>query len=104
MRRVRVSLEATRELQEAANWYETEKPGLGSRLIDAFGNALELLREDFPPVTPVPGDSGQRGAKRLILHRFPFSVITVEHEDGVVVVALAHQSRHPDYWKNRLAT
>ena len=71
MRRVRVTAEASQELQEAADWYEGETRGLGFRLIDAFEHAIELLRDDFPPLTPVPGDAGDRGAKRLMLHRFP---------------------------------
>ncbi len=104
MGRVRVSAEASQELQEAADWYEGETRGLGFRLIDAFEHAIELLRDDFPPLTPVPGDSGDRGAKRLMLHRFPFSVITIEHKGEFVVSALAHHSRRPDYWKDRLLT
>ena len=104
MRRVRVSAEASREFQEAADWYEGETPGLGFRLIDAVEHAIELLREDFPPQTSGPDDAGHRGAKRLILHRFPFSIITIEQDGEFVVLALAHHSRRPDYWKNRLPT
>ena len=104
MRVVRISAEAAQELVEAAAWYERESPGLGARLIDAFEHAIELLREEMPPLTPLTGEAAHRGAKRLLLHRFPFWVITIERGDEFVVVALAHHARRPGYWKDRLLT
>ena len=44
--RVRVLAEAAEELEQAALWYEQESPDLGLRLIEAFENAVQLLRED----------------------------------------------------------
>ena len=104
MRVVRISAEAAQELEEAAEWYEREIPGLGARLIDAFEHAIDLLRENLPPLTSLPGEAAHRGAKRLLLHRFPFSVITIEQGDEFVVVALAHHARRPGYWKDRSST
>ena len=101
---VRISREASEELGEAAAWYERECRGLGSRLIDAFEHAIDLLREDSPPLVPVVGDAALKGAKRLLLHRFPFSVIVLRRNEELFVVALAHFSRRPGYWKNRLNT
>ena len=48
--------------------------------------------------------AGSLGAKRIILHRFPFSVVVLEREDEFVVVALAHFARRPGYWKERALT
>lgn len=104
MRVVRVSAEAAEELENAAAWYERESPGLGTRLIDAFEHAITLLKEEMPPLTPMPGEARRRGAKRLLLHRFPYSVVTVQRRDEFVVVAFAHDARRPGYWKDRLRT
>ena len=104
MRRVRVDAEAARELEEAAAWYDTESPGTGGRLLDAFENALKLLLEDPLPLVKVPGEAGALGAQRLLLHRFPFDIVVVEDADALVVVAVAHQSRRPGYWVQRLST
>ena len=68
MRVVRISAEAAQELEEAAEWYEREIPRLGARLIDAFEHAIDLLRENLPPLTSLPGEAAHRGAKRLLLH------------------------------------
>ncbi|MCH2559473.1 MAG: hypothetical protein MK005_19540 [Alcanivorax sp.] len=74
---IEVSKEAAQELEESAAWYEKEDPGLGGRLVDAFPHAVRLLEEPNPPLTPAGGEARSRGAKRLRLHRFPFSLVTL---------------------------
>jgi len=104
MPRVRVDEAAAHELEEAADWYEKEAPGTGERLLDAFENALSLLREEPIPLASATGRAGQLGAKRLLLHRFPFDVVVVEEGGELVVIAVAHHSRRPGYWRSRLGT
>ena len=81
MKQVKIGKDAAREFEEAAAWYENEQPALGERFIDAFESALELLGETNPPLTPCLGNAGSIGAKKLILHKFPFSMIVYERED-----------------------
>ena len=99
---VKVSREAAIELEEAAIWYEKEQAGLGMRLIDAFEHAVQLLREPNPPLTPILGRAASLGGKKLILNRFPFSLIAVQFNQMITVVALAHHSRKPGYWMKRI--
>ena len=49
-----------------------------------------------------PGRLGERGVKRLLMGRFPFSVVFVVTGEHVVVLALAHHRRKPNYWRDRL--
>ena len=100
--KVRIGKDAALELEEAAVWYEKEQRGLGVRLISSFENAIELLSESNPPLTPVQGAAGRKGAKKLMLHQFPFSLIIYNIEQTRIVVALAHHSRKPGYWKSRV--
>lgn len=99
---VKVSKEAARELEEAALRYEGEKAGLGERLITAFEHAVQLLKEPNSPLTPVYGDAARLGARKLILHRFPFSLIVVQYNKAIIIVAFAHHSRRPGYWVKRI--
>ena len=99
---VKVSREAAIELEEAALWYEKERAGLGMRLIDAFEHAVQLLREPNPPLTSISGRAASLGGKKLILHRFPFSLIAVQFNQTITIVALAHHSRKPGYWMKRI--
>ncbi|WP_347709778.1 type II toxin-antitoxin system RelE/ParE family toxin [Halomonas llamarensis] len=100
---MRVSREAATELEEAASWYEQEEMGLGERLINAFEEATEMLERPNPPLVPITHNAAELGAKQLILHRFPFSLVTIERNQAIIVVAFAHHSRKPGYWRRRIS-
>lgn len=102
MRPVRILEEAVAEAAAAAEWYENERPGLGAEFSNALEAALDLIEEDILPLSPVPGEPGNKGAKRLILRRFPFDIVIFEHRSERLVVAVAHHSRKPGYWRARL--
>jgi toxin ParE1/3/4 len=87
---------------EAATWYQREVPGLGNQLIDAFEQATTRLSEPNPPLVPVIGEAAKLGAKRLILQRFPFSIVTIANSQVITIVAFAHHSRKPGYWHERI--
>jgi toxin ParE1/3/4 len=100
--KVKVSTEATEELIQAAAWYELEVRGLGDQLIDTFEQATTRLSEPNPPLVPVIGEAARLGAKRFILQRFPFSIVTIANSQVITVVAFAHHSRKPGYWHKRI--
>ncbi len=102
MRRVRIHAAAAEEAAQAAAWYEMERPGLGVDFGRAVDAALDLLEEELVPLVSVSGIAGTRGAKRLLLRRFPYAVIVSERAAEVIVVAFAHTARRPGYWRGRL--
>ena len=104
MRRLRIHAAAAEEAAEAAAWYEKERPRLGVEFEHAADAALDLLEQEIIPLTSVPGVAGARGVKRLMLRRFPYSVIVLESDAEIVVIAFAHQSRRPGYWRDRMRT
>lgn len=101
MKRIRFSKEAAEEFKQAVNWYETECRGLGAKFYHAVDGALQLLKEDSPPLVPIYGNAGVKGAKRLLLNRFPFSLIVLATDDEIIILAVAHHHRRPNYWANR---
>ena len=101
MRRVRILEQAAVEAIEAAAWYESERPGLGREFDHAVNAAIDLLEDEIVPLTNLPSAAG---AKRLLLKRFPYDIVVRELPGEIVVVAVAHQSRRPGYWRNRLRT
>ena len=101
MPEVRLTPEAAEELEQAAIWYEQECAGLGEKFIDAVESAIALLKEEFPPLVPLEGEAARQGVKQLLLHRFPFSLMVMPDEKGMIVLAVAHQHRKPFYWRNR---
>jgi hypothetical protein len=102
MRALRIHEAAADEVAAAAAWYESERPGLGAEFQDAIERALDLLEEEVVPLVSVPGAAGARGVKRLVLRRFPFSVVVHEREREIIVIAFAHHARRPGYWRSRL--
>jgi hypothetical protein len=40
--------------------------------------------------------------RRVLLRRFPFSVVYAADSDVALVIAVAHHSRRPGYWCKRL--
>jgi len=103
MRKVRILQEAAEEAIAAADWYDKEREGLGKEFTSAVEIAIDLIEEDIFPPSPMPGKSGTIGVKRLILKRFPYDIVVIEGELETVVIAIAHHSRKPGYWRERLS-
>lgn len=101
MRVVRILAAAAEEAAEAAAWYEKERSGLGSEFSQAIDAALDLLEEDIVPLTSIPGPAGVRGVKRLLLRKFPYSIVVLERGSEILVLAFAHHARRPGYWRDR---
>lgn len=101
MRKVRILRQAAEEAEAAAGWYEKERQGLGAEFVEAIEAAIDIIEDGFLPLSPMPGNSGLEGAKRLILRRFPYDIVVVERGNDLIVVAFAHHSRKPGYWRDR---
>jgi toxin ParE1/3/4 len=102
MRAVRIHAAAAEEAAEAAAWYERERLGLGADFENAVNAALDVLEQDVVPLTSLPGIAGARGVKRLLLRRFPYSVVVREVDKMIFIIAIAHHARRPGYWRERL--
>lgn len=89
--------EAEQELYEATLRYETEVPGLGARFAEEVERVIELVLDH-----PELGSRLDENLRHVVLRRFPFSVVYAVVADIVYVVALAHGSREPDYWRPRV--
>jgi plasmid stabilization system protein ParE len=90
---------AQRELDEAVYYYETQAPGLG----DAF--LLEAIRV-FDLINRYPDAWHPLGTalRRCRLSRFPYGVIYATEPEGIIVLAVMHLHRKPDYWRERVNT
>jgi len=97
---VRPSPFAEDEIEYYIRHYESESPGLGDRLWRDIQNVKELISQH-----PLIGESVRRTrglVRRFPLHDFPFFLIYRERVDHLQIVALAHTSRKPYYWRGRL--
>jgi plasmid stabilization system protein ParE len=95
--RIRVLTPAREEFLEAVAFYEREARGLGAEFIGEFERALELIATN-----PHLGPHFEAETRRKLLRRFPFQIIYEVGPDELLVVAVAHLSRRPGYWQERL--
>lgn len=95
--RVRYFPEATRELEDAFEWYAERSLKAAEAFVDEIDRALAVILA-APEVWP----SFEAGTRRYLLQRFPYSVVYRMIETGIVVVALPHHKRRPGYWHRRL--
>ena len=88
---------ARTEFLEAISRYEAEVPGLGDRFLTEFERCIDLLLG-----SPEIGMAfGSRLRRFLMNDHFPYSIVYAVRDDRLFVVAVAHGSRRPGYWKRR---
>ncbi len=94
--RVRLHPEAENEMIEAAAYYEAQQADLGKRFLAAIQDATNniLINPRLYPVVDLD-------VRRCLTKVFPFGVLFRIEPDEIVIVAVMHLARHPDYWKHR---
>lgn len=98
---LRIHRLAEDELADAALWYEARQSGLGTSLLDLIDGTVERLLTGIVPSSPAPGVGRAKGARRVLIRRFPYSIVFYERKEEIVIIAFAHSSRRPGYWRSR---
>lgn len=101
MRDLVIEPEADDELAEALDWYERQEPGLGAALLAEIDPVLDALRAGDLRGVGVPDVRDDLSVRRVILDRFPYAVVFLDHPAAVHVLAFAHHKRRPGYWADR---
>ncbi|MFA4966274.1 MAG: type II toxin-antitoxin system RelE/ParE family toxin [Thermoleophilia bacterium] len=95
-RRVRFDAAAEVELNEAADYYDLESPGLGSVFLDEVERAMAQVTAFPDAATPV-----HAGVRQRLLTKFPYTLLYSLRGDEIRILAVAHQKRRPFYWRGR---
>ncbi len=98
---LRLLSEADDEAAEAARWYESQRPGLGDAFLDELARAYQLIEHQPRAFQSIARPPGGREVRRYVLRRFPYRIIYEVIGTDVVVLAVAHTRRQPNYWKGR---
>jgi plasmid stabilization system protein ParE len=84
------------DLAEAAEWYETQREGLGLDFLASVRYRISLILENPQRWRSV------KGTRRALMSRFPYAIVYREITlDEIEIVAVAHFKRHPKYWASR---
>ena len=96
MERVSYHRLARRELNEAAQYYESESSGLGAAFLDEVEHCTQAIA-NFPEAGPLITEAIHR---RLLLW-FPYALLYTIKSDRVRVLAVMNLKRRPMYWVGR---
>jgi plasmid stabilization system protein ParE len=91
--------EADEEFREAARYYESEAAGVGLSFIAAVHKGVAEIIE-----LPLAAQFVRTGIRKKVLRHFPYNLYYAIEADTIVIIAVAHQRRRPNYWRARLKT
>lgn len=96
--KLRILEEAQQDLEAAVDYYNGESSGLGYEFADEFYHTINRVVDN-----PDAWHLLSQRTRRCLTHRFPFAVIYQMCDTCILVVAVMHLKRHPDFWKGRSA-
>jgi plasmid stabilization system protein ParE len=88
---------AEAEFEEAIQYYNDQRTGLGFEFSDEVKQAIERIKNYPHAWTPL-----SKRTRRCLTHRFPYSIIYEARTDQIMVVGIQHHRRKPNNWRDRL--
>jgi toxin ParE1/3/4 len=95
----RFHVEAAAEYENQIRYYRRCQPGLQHRFTAAVEEALVRIVENPERWRMIEPD-----IRRCLVKKFPFSIIYSIQPGIIFVLAIAHSSREPGYWNQRITT
>lgn len=89
--------EARTEFYDTTDYYEEKESGLGKRFRAEIWEVCTTILDH-----PLLWREREGGFRRVNCPVFPYYVAYYIRDNTLVVAAVAHGSRHPEYWKGRL--
>jgi len=96
--RTRYNPLARDEVIKAANYFEDQGVGLGHKFLTAIDQAVNEIADS--PLAWPRTKYGTR--KRILVSPFPYTIHYKIQYNELVIIAVAHQSREPEFWKDRV--
>ena len=94
--RAELHADAKRELDDAVAYFEADWEYQGILFLDSFNTAVErLLRY------PLAGKARGR-VRRWVMANWRYTLIYAVEPYGIFIIAIAHHSRRPNYWRERI--
>jgi plasmid stabilization system protein ParE len=88
---------AQAELDDAFSWYEEQAVGLGYEFLGELDQSLRLI-STYPLIQP----QINMKIRRCLVNRFPYGIFYGVAHKTIIVVAVAHLKRRPEYWTQRI--
>jgi plasmid stabilization system protein ParE len=89
---------AQAEVDEAVEYFDSQRNGLGDRFEEDLRNTVAALSAH-----PLTGRTISGRVRKFRLRTFRYNVIYVVDDEVAIIVAVAHHRRRPGYWHTRLS-
>lgn len=98
---IRILAEADAEIKSARRYLEQQTRGLGERFVNDLSDALHSIATRPHSFAKLETISANHPFQRALLKQFRYVVVFEVVGEDVVVIAVAHASRAPNYWLKR---
>ncbi len=95
-RPIRIHPLAADEADVARLWYFERNPQVSQAFVVALDAAVESIAASPRRWPRVYGKY-----RRYLLRKFPFSIVYLERDESIEIIAVAHHRRRPGYWRTR---
>jgi plasmid stabilization system protein ParE len=89
--------EARAEFNAAADWYDGQRPGMGTNFITNVQDVLDGIA-----AMPRMHQAIYKDVRRAVVKKFPYTVLYLVEPDQILVVAVFHSKRDPSIWQGRV--
>ena len=86
-----------KELAEGIEYYNAQRSDLGFEFLDQVQSAVARIKQ-----YPDAWQQLSRRTRRCLIKQFPYGIIYQIRSNEILIVAITHLHRKPDYWANRL--
>lgn len=90
--------DARNEYLASVAYYESREIGLGARFTIEIEETIQRIVAAPARWRKIEGE-----IRRCLAHRFPYGVLYSVEADHVLILAVMHHSRTPEYWHSRLS-
>jgi len=80
----------------AAAYYERQQENLGRRFLASVQEAVNRIL-----LNPLLYPALEPGVRRCLVKTFPFGILFRDRQRRIVIIAVMHLHRDPEYWKKR---
>ena len=84
------------EYKEAIEFYGLQSEDLGEKFILEIDKTISIIKN-----YPEGYSEYTKNTRKAVVNIFPYNIIYSVYKEVIIIIAIAHQHRKPNYWGNR---
>ena len=88
--------DALAEYADTVKYYANQSSQTAQAFINSIEDTVYRIRESSTRYPEIDED-----VRRCMVRKFPHAVLYLIEQDYILIIAVMHCSREPNYWKNR---